>query len=98
MSVSIFASVETVEPVPVMKSESFFIPENAPACPSTIPRYVKGWARRGSVKKKETKNLFIGGYYKFELRLISLNNVFPNSKASSVCLSKFKFCPLGKIY
>jgi hypothetical protein len=59
---------------------------------------VKGWARRGSVKKKETKNLFIRGYYKDALRLISLNNVFPNSKASSVRPYKFKFCPLGRIY
>jgi hypothetical protein len=68
-SVSIFVAVETEEPAPVMASESFFIPENAPACPFTIPRYVKGWARRGSAKKKETKSLFIRGYYKDALRL-----------------------------
>jgi hypothetical protein len=58
-SVSIFVAVETVEPAPVMKSESFLVPENTPACPSTIPRYVKGWARRGSVKKNKAENLFI---------------------------------------
>jgi hypothetical protein len=97
-SVSTFASVETEEPAPVMKSESFFIPENAPTRPFTIPKYVKGWARRGRAKKKETKNLFIEGYYKVAMRIISLNNVFPNSKASSVCPYKFKFCPLGRIY
>jgi len=68
-SVSTFVSVETVEPKPVTETTFFLVPENTFTCPSTIPRYVKGWARRGSEKKNKTKNLFIREYYKFDLRL-----------------------------
>jgi hypothetical protein len=58
-SVSTFVAVETEEPAPVTETTFFLVPENTFTCPSTIPKYVKGWARRGSAKKKETKNLFI---------------------------------------
>jgi hypothetical protein len=52
--------------------------------------------REGKSEEERNQKPFHRGYYKDALRLISLNNVFPNSKASSVRPSKFKFCPLGK--
>jgi hypothetical protein len=59
MSVSTFVSVETVEPKPVTETTFFLVPEYTLTCPSAIPRYVKGWARRGSEKKNKAENLLI---------------------------------------